>query len=137
MSNNELATAYLIKAKLRLEILPLYIEKEGYSDAIREAQEIVELATKSMLGIIGIDPPKWHDVSGLIAENSQSFPKIVQEKIPEFVSLSRRLRRERELALYGDIDIIPTAIYSLEDAKRALSDASLAVTLAVHTSNIK
>ena len=135
MSNDELAAAYLKKAILRLEILPAYIEKEGYSDAIREAQEIVELATKGMLRMIGIDPPKWHDVSGLIAEHSTRFPETVQTQIPDLVTLSQRLRKEREIAMYGDIDMIPTSLYSRSDAEKALAEAALAVALARATSN--
>jgi HEPN domain-containing protein len=129
MSNDELAAAYLKKASLRLEILPEYIKKEGYSDAIREAQEIVELATKAMLRMIGIDPPKWHDVSALIAEHSTRFPETVQERIADLVKLSQRLRKEREIAMYGDIDMIPTELYSRSDAEQALADAALAVAL--------
>lgn len=137
MSNDELAAAYLKKAALRLEILPAYIEKEGYSDAVREAQEIVELATKSMLRMIGIDPPKWHDVSGLIAEHREKFPPAVQQRIPELVALSQRLRKEREIAMYGDIDMIPTSLYSRADAERALAEAALAVKLAQATSDAR
>lgn len=133
MSNDQLAAAYLKKAMLRLEILPAYIAKEGYSDAIREAQEIVELATKAMLRMVGIDPPKWHDVSALIAEHSARFPDAVRPEIPELVILSQRLRREREIAMYGDIDMIPTNLYSKADAEKALSDAALSVRLARET----
>lgn len=129
MSNDELAAAYLKKAILRLEILPAYIQKEGYSDAIREAQEIVELATMGMLRMIGIDPPKWHDVYSLIAEHRDKFPLAVQQRIPELVALSQRLRKEREIAMYGDIDMIPTSLYSRADAERALAEAALAVEL--------
>lgn len=129
MSNDELAAAYLKKAILRLEILPAYIEKEGYSDAICEAQEIVELATMGMLRMIGIDPPKWYGVSSLIAEHRDKFPLAVQQRIPELVALSQRLRKEREIAMYGDIDMIPTSLYSRADAERALAEAVLAVEL--------
>jgi HEPN domain-containing protein len=40
--------------------------EDDYSDVVREAQEIVELALKGMLRQIGIEPPKWHDVGQLI-----------------------------------------------------------------------
>lgn len=136
MSNDELAAAYLKKAALRLKILPAYIEKEGYSDAACEAQEIVELAIRAMLRIIGIDPPKWHDVSGLIAEHREKFPTAVQQRIPELVALSQRLRKEREIAMYGDIDMIPTSLYSRADAERALAEAALAVELAQAGSDV-
>lgn len=135
MSNEDLAIAYLKKAALRLEVLPVYIEKEGYSDAVREAQEIVELATKAMLRFVAIDPPKWHDVSALIHEHRHRFPSSVQELIPELVALSQRLRREREIAMYGDIDMIPTNLYSRSDADRALAEAALSVEIAQQTAS--
>jgi HEPN domain-containing protein len=68
MKNVSLAEGYLNKAQIRLKILPLLLSEEDYSDVIREAQEIVELALKGMLRQIGIEPPKWHDVGPLILE---------------------------------------------------------------------
>lgn len=35
----------------------------------------------------------------------------------------RRLRKEREASLYGDIDFIPTEQYGIPDAQRAMDDA--------------
>ncbi|MDQ6733631.1 MAG: HEPN domain-containing protein, partial [Nitrospirota bacterium] len=58
--------SYLRKASDRLDILDLLLRKEAYSDVVREAQEIVELALKGMLRAIGIEPPKLHDVGGLL-----------------------------------------------------------------------
>ncbi|MCY4637496.1 MAG: hypothetical protein OXG04_23865 [Acidobacteria bacterium] len=40
MTNTSLAESYLIKARIRLEVLEVYLEKEAYSDVVREAQEI-------------------------------------------------------------------------------------------------
>jgi HEPN domain-containing protein len=64
MTNISLAQSYLIKATKRLKILPVLLAEQAYSDVVREAQEIVELALKGMLRQAGVDPPKWHDVYG-------------------------------------------------------------------------
>jgi len=37
--------------------------------------------------------------------------------------ISKRLRREREFAFYGDIDFIPTEEYTRQDALQAINDA--------------
>ncbi len=63
MTNISLAQSYLSKARKRLRILTVLLEEEAYSDVVREAQEIVELALKGMLRQVGIEPPHWHDVS--------------------------------------------------------------------------
>ena len=57
MTNGALAASYLAKATLRLDILPMLFERAGYSDVVREAQEIVELALKGMLRQAGIEAP--------------------------------------------------------------------------------
>lgn len=46
MTNMSLARSYLIKAEKRLKILEVLLKEEDYSDVVREAQEIVELALK-------------------------------------------------------------------------------------------
>ncbi len=45
----------------------------GYSDVVREAQELVELALKGMLRAVGIDPPKVHEVGGALLSNRDRF----------------------------------------------------------------
>lgn len=65
MTNDSLAQSYLKKAADRLDILDLLLKKGAYSDVVREAQELVELALKGMLRAVGIEPPKLHDVGGL------------------------------------------------------------------------
>jgi HEPN domain-containing protein len=64
MTNITLAQSYLRKATDRLDILNLLLNKGAYSDVMRKAQEIVELALKGMLRAAGIEPPKFHDVGG-------------------------------------------------------------------------
>jgi len=94
---------------------------------VREAQEVVELALKGLLREIGIDPPKQHDVGDLVVEYRDRLAPDVEAQAEKLAAISKRLRRERELAFYGDVDFIPTAEYDLNDARRALGEARLVV----------
>ena len=127
MTNVTLAQSYLIKAQKRLKILDLLLTEEAYSDVVREAQEIVELALKGMLRQVGVEPPRWHDVSDLVLEHRSRFPDLVVERSDDLVRISRWLRKEREFSFYGDLDFIPTEQYTSEDAQRAIRDAQFVV----------
>lgn len=94
-------------------------DEEAHSDVVREAQELVELALKGMLRAVGLEPPKFHDVGGLLLEHETKFSGPVRGQLPRAAEISKRLRRERELAFYGDIDFIPTEEYSPADSERA------------------
>lgn len=131
MTNIELSKSYVIKASKRLAILKVLFESEDYSDVVRESQEIVELAQKAMLRQIGIDPPKWHDVSGLLLRYKERFPSDIQDVLEELSEISKWLREEREMAFYGDIDFIPTEEYTKEDAIRAMSGAKKVIDTAL------
>lgn len=130
MTNKDLAQSYLKKSLDRLDILDLLIKKGAYSDVVREAQEIVELSLKGMLRYVGIEPPKYHDVSPLLLEHQERFNNIDFEELKNIVNISKKLRKERELAFYGDIDFIPTEEYTFEDAKEAIEGATYVVNLA-------
>ena len=123
MTNESLAQSYLKKASDRLDVLELLLGKGAYSDVVREAQELVELALKGMIRCIGIEPPKVHDVGGLLLEYSERFPEEVRAQLADLAIISKRLRKERELAFYGDLDFIPTEEYSYEDAHQAKLEA--------------
>ena len=92
MKNLSLAQSYLDKARKRLKILPLLLGEDDYSDVVREAQEIVELALKGMLRQIGIEPPKWHDVGQLILEYRARFPDEVSSQAEKLAGISAWLR---------------------------------------------
>ena len=49
MTNTTLGQSDLVKARARLRILPVLAEQAAWSDVIREAQEIVELALTGVL----------------------------------------------------------------------------------------
>jgi hypothetical protein len=124
MTNRSLATSYLLKARKRLLVLELLLREEAYSDVVREAQELVELALKALLRQAGIEPPKWHDVGGIVREYHTRFPTLAAEELERLATASSWLRKEREASLYGDIDFIPTEQYGAAAAQRAMDDAA-------------
>jgi hypothetical protein len=130
VTSQSLARSYLAKARVRLKALAVLRDEGGYSDVVREAQELVELALKGTLRAVGIEPPKFHDVGGLLVEHRAKFVPSVADRLDRAAEISKRLRRERELAFYGDIDFVPTEEYSAADAARAYDEAAWIVALA-------
>jgi HEPN domain-containing protein len=130
VTNTSLAQSYLVKAKARLKMLAVLLEEAAYSDVVREAQEIVELALKGMLRQVGVEPPKWHDVGRLLEEHAGRFPAEVSAQVSRLAEISAWLRREREFSFYGDIDFIPTEQYGPAEAARAIEDARHVVSVA-------
>ncbi len=130
MTNTSLAKSYLTKAQKRLRVLSVLLEDEAFSDVVREAQEVVELALKGMLRGIGVEPPKWHDVGQMLLEYRDRFPGEVAGQVERLAEISGWLRKEREFAFYGDIDFIPTEEYTRADAQRAIDDARFVVSCA-------
>ena len=127
MKDLTLAQAYVFKATKRLRVLRVLLEEESYSDVVREAQEVVELALKGLLREFGIDPPRQHDVGALVLEYAGRLPLHAAAEARRLADISKRLRKERELAFYGDVDFIPTAEYSLADATQAAAEAEFVV----------
>lgn len=123
MTNDSLSRSYMRKAQVRLEVLNLLVERRAYSDVLREAQELVELALKAMLRHVGIEPPKWHDVSTILIEHRDRFVGVAEADLERLATISTWLRKERELSFYGDVDFIPTEQYVRDDAVRAIEDA--------------
>jgi HEPN domain-containing protein len=112
---------------VRLKILDVLLENEAYSDVVREAQEVVELALKGMLRQVGIEPPKYHDVGPFLLDNKERFPEQVLGSLQRLAEISGWLRKEREFSFSGDIEFIPTERYDLDDAERAIADAVFVV----------
>lgn len=130
MTSLSLAQSYLRKATDRLDVLDLLARKHAWSDVVREAQEVVELALKGILRQAGVEPPKWHDVGALLIEHAHRLPEVAANQAGRLAEASRWLRAERELAFYGDDDFVPSEEYSEADAVRAVADARLAVEVA-------
>jgi HEPN domain-containing protein len=130
LTGRELSLAYLAKARLPMEMLRLLAARQGWSDLVREAQELVELATKAMLRQVGIDPPRLHDVGPVLLAEATRFPAELGDRLAWLAAESQWLRAQRELAFYGDVEWIPTERYGPADGARALAAAAEALRLA-------
>jgi HEPN domain-containing protein len=122
-----MAESYLKQAGERLKHAEEALGRGSYPYVMRQSQEAVELSLKAALRLVGVEPPKWHDVGPILMQNRDRFPEWFREKIPKLASISRRLRREREASMYGDEEtgLPPESLYTDEDAKEALSYANL------------
>ena len=125
MRNPDLAADYLRRAESRLKAVAVLMDEESWADVVRESQEIVELCLKALLRIAGVDPPRIHDVSGVLVDHESRLPERARRRLPDLVRISRSLRRDRELAFYGSEDLTPGHFYGPEDASEALEGAQL------------
>lgn len=112
-----LADDYLERALVRIEILPIFISKNAHADAVRECQEAVELLLKGVLRKVGIDPPRWHDVSKAINEYAALFGPEFRSEMARVTKISMELRKEREISFYGEEDFLPSESYTREQAE--------------------
>lgn len=120
-----MAESYLKQANERIHHAEEALKGGNYPYVIRQSQEAVELSLKAALRLVGIEPPKWHDVGPILMQNSERFPEWFAKSIPKMASISRKLRREREPSMYGDEEsgLPPEYLYTAEDAQEALAYA--------------
>jgi HEPN domain-containing protein len=130
LTGAELCHAYLAKARLRMEVLELLTARQGWSDLVREAQELVELASKALLRKVGIDPPRLHDVGPVLLAELARFPPEAHGRLAALAEDSQWFRAQRELAFTGDLEWIPTERYGPLDGEHALAAAREALDLA-------
>lgn len=127
MKNKSLANDYIERARKRLSALEALYKEEAWADVVRESQEVVELALKALLRHFSIEVPRIHDVSGVLENELKRFPPAVQKNLPKYMSISRSLRRDRELAFYGSEDLTPQEFYKQGDADTAKQSAEWVV----------
>jgi HEPN domain-containing protein len=123
MVNDALAADYLRRAGHRLKALEVLLQEQSWADVVREAQELVEITLKALLRACRIEVPRIHDVSPVLLQNRERLPPSIGAQLQELVSISRSLRRDRELAFYGSEDLTPSDFYTRQDAEQALSQA--------------
>ncbi len=126
MNNVAMARSYLKQAEEGIRHASEALRSGNFPYVMRQCQEAVELSLKASLRLVGIEPPKWHDVGPVLRQNANRFPKWFRSVIPRISSISRKLRREREPSMYGDEEtgLPPEQLYTAEDASEALSFAT-------------
>ena len=127
MRNRDLAHDYVRRAGVRLLAIDVLFEGESWADVVRESQEAVELALKGLLRASGIDPPRIHDVSDVLLEHRARLPAGLSGDVERLAKISKRLRRDRELAFYGTEDLTPSDFYSKDDAEEARDEARFVI----------
>ncbi len=129
MRNLDLAKDYLFRANGRLKAVDTLLGERMWADVVRECQEIVELALKGLLRHHDIEVPRVHDVSEVLEENINRFPRVVREALEELMEASWELRRDRELAFYGSEDVTPHSFYKEKHARVARQRAGRVVSV--------
>ena len=127
MHNRELAADHLRRAGARLRALDVLHEAGSWADVVRESQEIVELTLKGLLRAFGVDPPRIHDVADVLIAERERLPKDLWPHLDRLATVSRTLRRDRELAFYGAEDLTPSSFYREADAVSARARARAVV----------
>ncbi len=117
-----MALSYVRQAEERIHHAREALERGNYPYVVRQCQEAVELLLKAALRLVGVEPPRWHDVGPILRREADRFPEWFRRDIPTMARYSRRLRREREPSMYGDEEsgLPPEALYDREDAEEAL-----------------
>lgn len=125
MNSIAMAQSYLRQAEERIKHAREALEGGNYPYVVRQCQEAVELLLKASLRLVGVEVPKWHDVGPVLRREAHRFPEWFQAEIPILARISRKLRREREISMYGDEEsgIPPDELYDRVDAEEALGYA--------------
>ncbi len=125
MTNRGMAGSHLAQSEEIWKEAESLLHRGVWNLVVRRSQEAVELALKAALRSVGVEVPRLHDVGVLVKEQSGKFPGAFTRDIDKIASISRRLRREREISFYGDdeMDVPPEQIYAELDAREALEEA--------------
>jgi len=121
----KIAKSYLKQAEARLEDAKDALSEDNYPYAVRLSQECVELSLKAALKAVGIDYPKVHDVSDVLADISERFPEWFRAEMDFLCESSKILAKKREISLYGGEEafLAPEDVISRDDASDAVRRA--------------
>lgn len=122
MTSDRIARDYLVRAGLRRKALATLVEGGAFADVVREAHETAELILKGALRLVGVDPPKRHDVAKAVRAAETRFPSSCRADLMEAADAASALARERGHAFYGDEDaLVPASeLFNAEDAREAV-----------------
>lgn len=126
MTNEEMARSYFLTAEYSLKQARMAHTDGVWHLAVRRCQEGAEMALKATLRLVGLEVPKVHDVGFFLRENRAMFPTWFQAHVDRLVHISRGLRKDREVSVYGDeaLGLPPETIFSRVDVDEALEEAT-------------
>ena len=73
MNNISMARSYIGQALERIRHAEEALSAGNYPYTVRQSQEAVELLLKASLRLVGIEPPKWHDVGPILRREAERF----------------------------------------------------------------
>src|SRR3990167_2808020 len=102
MTNRNFAGAYFEQAQAIYRELAGHYKKQEWHLVVRRAQETAELILKGFLRQAGIEVPRLHDVCNILKQEQKRLSSRLIKELPRIISISRRLRQERETSFYVD-----------------------------------
>jgi HEPN domain-containing protein len=87
------------------------------------------LALKASLRLVGIEPPKWHDVGPILRREINRFPDWFKTEIPKLARISRKLMGGPSMYGSEESGTPPEELYTMEDAEEALTWAEYTLKL--------
>jgi HEPN domain-containing protein len=125
LNNITIAKDYIVQAEERIYHAKNALKRGSYAYVVRQSQEATELALKASLRLIGIEPPKIHDVGAILKQHKHKYPQWFQQIILRLARISRKLRRERnhQCMVMKRAEFLHQH-YSEKEAKDALKNAS-------------
>ena len=122
-----------VDTKNLFAFLDEYLKREGYAEVVREAQETVELLLKAVLLDMGLIVPTMHDVSIILDKNKDFLKEPFLSNSDKIRTISKTLRKEREVSFYGAQDFLPSEEYAQSDAIRAIDDVKFVLDIVKKT----
>ncbi len=101
MRSRDMAIDCMERALRCLEEAELAFSKDDYAGTVRRSQEALELATKAILRISGIEYPREHDVSPVLKAEKNRLPSSITDNLDDIIKLSSELASLRGPAMYG------------------------------------
>lgn len=131
MTNSDLGYAYFEQAKSIRGEMDYHVQKKEWHLVVRRGQEVVELILKGFLRLSSIEVPYTHDVGTVLEKEKEKLSSEMQSHVPRIVSVSRRLRLERETSFYGDeeLELPASELYTEVDSQQTFQDVDWLIAL--------
>lgn len=122
MTNERMARRYIEQAKAFLGEAEGHFQTSLWHLCVRRSQEAIEIAAKAALRIVGVEPPKLHDVGAALLQQRDRFPTWFGQAIDQVASASAEWSEHRGPSYYGDEEhgIPPDELYDQTKATEAI-----------------
>lgn len=123
MRSVDMARDYATRARRCLREAELAFSEGDAAITIRRSQEALELVSKALLRLLGIEYPRTHDVGDVLVDCADRFPEEIKERVDEIAKLSSELAAVRGPAFYGyeGKGITASQAFSLDYARQVLT----------------